>query len=523
MLAPCGGAGPASRIGRVSPFDEHAAPLPILIAGDARLRQRSAEVKGVDAELLHESSRLIATLRDFRERSGFGRAISAVQVGVMKRLVAMNLGATPFVLINPEITWRSKESFLVWDDCLSVPDVLVRVRRHCSVSLTYRDHRFRRREWKKLPRDLSELIQHEINHLDGVLMTDLAEGEGALQPMARWEELVGQGRPSSRLSLANMVEAASLIDPVFLDSPQYDCEALSRALGTHLTLKVETANPIRSFKGRGASYFIRKARASGRIPAEGLVCASAGNFGQALAFVGRAEGVPITVFAAKNANPAKVDRMKAFEADVRLRGADFDEAKAHAREFAAARRLSFVEDGLEPWITEGAGTIGRELLARDEVFDAVIVPLGNGALLNGVARWIKAASPATRVIGVCARGAPAMERSWRAGPAAPPMSTPHAKTIADGVAVRVPVAEAVADMHGVVDDVVLVPDGVTRRAMELLRTHAGLIVEPAGALGVAAILNDPKPFKGRSVATILCGGNLPPQPKSQSRSKPARK
>ena len=181
----------------MNPFDAGASALPILVSGDVRLRQRSTEIEGVDSNLLNEASRLIATLRDFRERSGFGRAISAVQVGVMKRLVAMNLGAGPFILINPEITWRSDETFLVWDDCLSVPDVIVNVRRHSSVSLTYRDHEFQKRHWNQLPPDLAELVQHEIDHLNGVLMTDLAEGADAVQPLSRWAELVGSARPAS--------------------------------------------------------------------------------------------------------------------------------------------------------------------------------------------------------------------------------------------------------------------------------------------------------------------------------------
>lgn len=181
----------------MSPFDPDARPLPIVLAGDPRLRERSKEVESVDATLLGEASRLIATLRDFRERSGFGRAISAVQVGVMKRMVAMNLGGGPFILLNPEITWRSHATFLVWDDCLSVPDVIVRVRRHSSISLTYRDDQFRPRRWNHLPPDLAELVQHEIDHLNGVLMTDLAEGENAVQPLSRWAELVGSARPAA--------------------------------------------------------------------------------------------------------------------------------------------------------------------------------------------------------------------------------------------------------------------------------------------------------------------------------------
>ena len=151
----------------------------------------------VDDRLIDQASGLIATLRDFRDRRGFGRAISAPQIGWMERVVAMNLGAGPFVLINPEISWRSDETFLVWDDCLSVPDVIVRVRRHSSISLTYRDHEFSPRRWNRLPADLSELVQHEIDHLNGILMTDLAEGEGALQPLSRWAELVGSARPAN--------------------------------------------------------------------------------------------------------------------------------------------------------------------------------------------------------------------------------------------------------------------------------------------------------------------------------------
>jgi threonine dehydratase/peptide deformylase len=481
--------------------------LRILVAGDPRLNQRSAELAAADDEVLLQGRRLIATLRDFRERSGFGRAISAPQAGILRRLVAMDMGADPFLLINPEIVWRSDDTFPVWDDCLSVPDILVRVRRHSSISLTYRDHRFRLRRWSRLPRDLSELVQHEIDHLDGVLMTERAEGEDAIQPLARWAELVGAGRPRSRLSLSNIVEAGALVDPVFLASPQFECEPLSAELGAPITLKVETLNPIRSFKGRGASYFVGKTVADGSFPRHGFACASAGNFGQALAYACRSHGLPLTVFAALAANPLKVARMRALGADVRLGGADFDSAKAAGREWARAEGIPFVEDGREPWITEGAGTVGRELLGRDDVFEAVLVPLGNGALLNGVGRWIKAASPATEVIGVSAQGAPAMLRSWRNGPGGAIVETEAADTIADGVAVRVPIPEAVGDMHGLVDDVVLVDDETTRRAMDLVERHAGLVLEPAGALGVAAILADPGRFAGRRVATVLAGGN----------------
>ena len=210
-----------------------------------------------------------------------------------------------------------------------------------------------------------------------------------------------------RLSLARIEQAARLIDPVFLDSPQYECEPLSHALGCRLTLKLETANPIRSFKGRGADCFVKTDE---RVrPGATLVCATAGNWGQALAWVCRARGLRLVVYTATTANPLKLQRMRDMGAEVRLHSDDFDAAKAEAKRYAQAEGGLFVEDGREASIAEGAGTIGRELLARGESFDALLLPLGNGALLTGVARWVKAHSPGTQVVGISARGADVSE------------------------------------------------------------------------------------------------------------------
>jgi threonine dehydratase len=159
-------------------------------------------------------------------------------------------------------------------------------------------------------------------------------------------------------------------------------------------------------------------------------------------------------------------------------------------------------------VSEGARTIARELLGSGDAFDAVIVPVGNGALINGMARWIKAASPSTRVIGVCSRGAPVMAEAFRA---AGTTSAPPAATIADGIAVRVAVPEAVDDLRGLVDDLVCVDDAALIAAMRLVHHHAGLVVEPSGVAGLAALLSisDLVPdLAARSVATVLCGGNL---------------
>jgi threonine dehydratase len=259
-------------------------------------------------------------------------------------------------------------------------------------------------------------------------------------------------------------------------------------------------NPIRSFKGRGADWLLRTANGGGRI-----ICASAGNFGQGMAFAARARGRSCTVYAAEGANPLKVEQMRALGADVRLAGADFDAAKQAARQDAEATGAWFVEDGAEPEIAEGAGTIAAELGSHPALLDAVLVPVGNGALVSGIGTWMRAFAPHTRVVGVCAAGAPSMAASWRAGEARP---TPSVDTIADGIAVREPVPAAVSTMRSVVDEMVLVDDADLIAAMRLVHEHLGLVVEPAGVAGVAAAMRLGKRLAGRVVATPLCGGNV---------------
>lgn len=270
-----------------------------------------------------------------------------------------------------------------------------------------------------------------------------------------------------------------------------------------LTIKLEFANPIRSFKGRGANFLISETRRLGDTRA--IVCASAGNWGQAMAYACRSFGLPIVIYASVNASPLKVARMKALGAEVRQEGFDFDAAKDAAKLYAKTIDGWMVEDGLEAAVSEGHGTIAMELLARGDEFDAVTIPLGNGAMLNGMARWLNAASPATRVLGVCAAGANAMEESWRHETI---VTTARANTMADGIAVRVPIAEAVSDMQGLVDDVLLVEDAHIVKAMRLVYEKAGLMLEPAGAVGVAAIMAHKEQFAGKRVATVLCGSSI---------------
>ena len=300
------------------------------------------------------------------------------------------------------------------------------------------------------------------------------------------------------LSVNRIEEAARTIDPIFLNTPQYADEQLNAALARNLVVKVETANPLRSFKGRGADFFM------GQVdPGATVVCSSTGNFGQAMAYAGRRRGIAVEVFVPENVNPVKLARMRAFGARVTPVGADSAASEAVARDYVAGRKgCVYVEDGKEMAIAEGAGTIGVELIQAGP-FDAVVLPVGDGALITGVARWIKDCAPQTRIIGVCASGAPCMALSWRAGK---PVSTERSDTIAEGIEVRVPVPESVVRLVALVDDMVLVDDSDLLEAMQLSVRTLGLLLEPSAAAGLAAIRVHNLP--GERLATVLTGSNL---------------
>jgi threonine dehydratase len=305
-----------------------------------------------------------------------------------------------------------------------------------------------------------------------------------------------------RLSIQHIVAASEAIDPVFRDTPQYEAETLREQLGCRVVVKVETVNPIRSFKARGAQFLLSQMSGSPH-----LVCATAGNFGQGMAYAARQRGWPITIFVGAHANPLKVERMRGLGATVRMGSDDPDELHIQAEAFARENGAHLVQDGREAAIAEGAGTIAVELLRWPKCFDDIVVPLGDGALLGGMARWIKAQCPTTRVIGVCAAASPAMERSWRSQRV---VSAPCDGTIAAGIVVGTPFEEAVTDLTGQIDNVLLVPDSTLIQAMRLAHKELGLVLEPAGAAGLAALIDHREQFRGRLVATVLTGGNVSP-------------
>ena len=197
--------------------------------------------------------------------------------------------------------------------------------------------------------------------------------------------------------------------------------------------------------------------------------------------------------------------MRALGANVVLMGNDFDAAKLAAHQFAKEEDARFVEDGAEPTVAEGAGTIGLELASAIPDLHTIYVPLGNGALLAGVGAAFRFLSPKTRVVGVVAENAPSMKLSLEHGRR---VETGDADTIADGVAVRIPVPASLLMLSGRFDAVVSVGEADILRGMRLVLEHLGLAIEPAGVLGVAAALIHQADVYRQKVGTVLCGSNL---------------
>lgn len=306
----------------------------------------------------------------------------------------------------------------------------------------------------------------------------------------------------TRLQLGRIHAARRIIDPLFLDTPLYACEGLGSMLGCELSVKLETANPVRSFKGRGTELVAAQMANAGE---RSVVCASAGNLGQALAWSGRKRGLDVTVVASRFAPRIKLDRIRALGARLELVDGDHELARERAVDIAHSAGTRLLEDSLDIETCEGAATIGLELATAGSSFDSVLISLGGGALATGVGYVIKSLSPETEVVSVQPHGAPALTRSWHQQRV---VTTEATDTIADGVAGRFPIPEVLSDLLVVADDAVLVSEESIIVGMRLLLEEVGLIVEPSAALGIAAILETPERFAGKRVVTIVCGSNV---------------
>ena len=307
------------------------------------------------------------------------------------------------------------------------------------------------------------------------------------------------------LSLTRIGAAVDRIDPAFLQTPQFINDELSAALEREVVVKDETVTPIGSFKGRGTWLLAEQLD-----PTRTWVCATAGNFGQGLAYAARARGTTVEAFVSRDVADAKVAGMRALGAHVHVS----DDPGRAAREYAAASEARLlVIDGLRPEMAEGAGTIGIELEASGPI-DLAVVQIGDGALISGIAWWLKAARPQTRIVGVCASGAPAMAHSYAAGHV---VTTPDTHTIATAIAITEPIPESLARVIALVDEIVLVDDTDLRAAQQLIIGTLNVPVEPAGAAGVAALARHSAHLpKGRTAVILTGAGTAGSKPAMQA-------
>ncbi len=269
-----------------------------------------------------------------------------------------------------------------------------------------------------------------------------------------------------------------------------------------LCLKMENLQSTGSFKIRGAVH-----RLSSFSPDErdaGVVAASAGNHAQGIALAARLTGIRATVFMPEFASIAKIQATRRYGAEVKLQGSNFDEAVAAAKASSHQNGGVFVSAFDDDGIITGQGTLGLEILEDVPDVENVLICVGGGGLFSGVATAIKSARPHVRIIGVQASGAPNAVNSWKAGHLLPHQQV---QTIADGIAIKSPSERTFAYIQKYADDMVTVDDSDIARTMLLLLERAKTVVEPAGAVGVAALLSGKVQVKGKTVVTIS-GGNV---------------
>lgn len=312
------------------------------------------------------------------------------------------------------------------------------------------------------------------------------------------------GSASQMVDLQRVESAAARIQPYVRRTPTELSESLGDMTGRELLLKLENLQHTGAFKIRGAL-----SRLLAMAPEErqcGVITASAGNHGLGVALAARLLGISATVVVPTTVPLAKLTAIQRQGAEAILDGATYDDAHTAAIALAAERQLTYVHAFDDPDVIAGQGTLALELLADQPDLDAILVPVGGGGLISGVAVVAKALRPNLRVIGVQATGSPAMAESFREGRL---MSAPSS-TIADGIAVKRPGVLPFELINRLVDDIITVDDEAIARAIVLLLERHKLLAEGAGATALAAVLQGEIPARLRRVGVIISGGNVDP-------------
>ncbi len=307
----------------------------------------------------------------------------------------------------------------------------------------------------------------------------------------------------SLVTEASIERAARAGEGVVRETPIITTRTLSERAGTHIVLKAENLQGTGSFKLRGA---MSKLSALGEKSARGVVCGSAGNHAQAVAYAARSRGVPCEVFMPEAAPIAKADAVQALGATLHLAGRSVDDCVAAARERAAEAGMQFIHPFDDVDVISGQGGVGLELLRQVPDLARVVVPVGGGGLISGISVAIRSRRPEVEVIGVQVEACAPFVASLRAGQ---PVAVDSVRTIADGIAVKRPGEITLKLIDALVKELVVVGEDQVAEAMVFLMERSKLVVEGAGAVGVAALLGGllPGPIDGTTVI-VLSGGNV---------------
>jgi threonine dehydratase len=304
--------------------------------------------------------------------------------------------------------------------------------------------------------------------------------------------------------LADVLAARQRIAPYLQPTPAYRYPALDEVAGTQVWVKHENHQPIGAFKVRGGINLIGQLEDGER--ARGVITASTGNHGQSVAYAARLFGTRAIICVPEEANPVKVDAMRALGAEVVLHGDGFDEAREHCEKLAAEYGYRYIHVANEPALISGVGTYTLELLEAQPDIEVIVVPVGGGSGACGACVVAKAVRPSIEVIAVQSEAAPSAYLSWRAKELTPAPCT----TIAEGLATKTSFDFTQQILGELLDDFVLVSDDQLRAATRVMIEKTKNLVEPSGAAAMAAVLADPGRFAGRKVAVICSGGNISP-------------
>jgi threonine dehydratase len=305
------------------------------------------------------------------------------------------------------------------------------------------------------------------------------------------------------LELQDIQAAAARLSGQVLDTPFVESRTISQLTGCQVFLKFENLQYTASFKERGACNKLAQLSADER--ARGVIAMSAGNHAQGVAYHAQAQALRVVIVMPRFTPGVKVERTRGFGAEVVLHGDTLDESRTHARELAAREGLVFVHPYDDEDIVAGQGTVALEMLREQPELDTLVVAIGGGGLIAGMATAAKAIRPDIEIIGVQTERFPAMVNAIKGTHL--PQGT---STIAEGIAVGTPGVITQAIVRQKVDDLLLVDEGDIEQAIVMLLEIEKTLVEGAGAAGLAALIKHPQRFAGKRVGLVLCGGNIDP-------------